>query len=147
MQRSYNGTICENKAWYEHSSWLWHNPFFFCVFFHQNTNIIPIHNIIFEYGRKVGKVVAQVFRHFNITLDKTKESPIDTLLQELFFAERTFIGENCSKITFDWCISFIETPPLTLLHFNNLVTLLLYVISAHFILLSILDSPPNIGIC
>ena len=77
-----------------------------------------------------------MFRHFNITLDTTKGSPINISLQELFFAEMSFIGEVCSKIAFDWCISFIETPPLTLPRFNNFVSLLLDIFFSILVLLS-----------
>ena len=85
--------------------------------------------------------------NFNITLNMTKELPIGNSLQQLFFTQRSFVGKLFSEVTSYCCISFIETPLLTLPHFNNLVTLLLYVISAHFILLSFLDSLLNIGIC
>ena len=81
-------------------SWTKHNIILFCSFFDQISDIISTYNSIFENWGKVGKVVAQVFRHFNITLNVTKESPIDNSLQDFLFAERTFIGEICPKMVF-----------------------------------------------
>ena len=49
-------------------------------------------------------------------------------------------------MTFDWCISFIETPPLTLPHRNNLKSFLSYVTSTHLVLILFLYSPFNVFI-
>ena len=47
------------------------------------------------------------------------------------------MGDICSKIAFDWCISFIETPLLTVPHFNNFVSPLLDIFFAHLVLFSL----------
>ena len=65
-----------------------------------------------------------MFGNFNITLNVPKEFPSDNCLQELVFTLRTFVGKVFSEITSDWCISFLETPPITLPHLNDLESFL-----------------------
>ena len=116
------------------SSWLWHNPFFFCIFFHQISDIISTFNSIFEHWGKVGKVCFQMFRNFEVAMNVTKQSSTPNLLHESFFAERALIGEICSKMIFYSCISSVFFPPLALPHFNNFVYFLLDIFFAHLIL-------------
>ena len=47
--------------------------------------------VFFEYWRKVWEVTFQIFGHFNITLNVSKEFPINNSLQKLFFAHRTLL--------------------------------------------------------
>ena len=52
----------------------------------------------------------------------------------MLFTQRKFVVKVFSEMTFDWCIGSIETPPLTLLHRNDLVSFLLFVSSKHLVL-------------
>ena len=67
-------------------------------------------------------------------------------MQELLFLQRTSAGIVFSDMTFNWCISLIETPPIPFPHLNDLVSFLSYVISTHLVLFSFLYYALNICI-
>ena len=87
-------------------------------------------------------ITSQIIGYFNITLTVSQYITIDNSLQQVFFTQRTFITNFFSELNFDWCVSFLETPPFTLPHLNGLS----YVTSTHLILFPSLYSPNNICI-
>ena len=88
---------------------------------------------LFDIWGKVGKVCLEMFRNFEVALNVTKNFSTPDILHELFFAERTFIGEICSKMSFYCRISSVKFPPVALPHFKLFSSVLLYIFFAHLV--------------
>ena len=52
-------------------------------------------------------VYLRMFRNFEVAMNVTKQPSTLNLLHESFFAERSLIGEICSKMIFYCCISSV----------------------------------------
>ena len=100
-------------------------------------------NVFLNNGGKFEKATS-MFGNFNMTMNFSKEFPIDYSLHALFLTQRTFVWKNFPEMTFDWCISFLVTPSLTLSGVNNLESFLSYVASTHLVLLLSLYYPLKI---
>ena len=81
-----------------------------------------------------------MLRNFNSTLNLSKESLIVFSLHESILTHRKFVGKIFTGLTFDCCVGFTKTPPLTMSHPNNLVSFSLDVFSTYLILLRLLLS-------
>ena len=80
---------------------------FSCIFFHQISDIISTYNSIFENWGKVGKVCLKIFRNFEVALNANKQLSTPNLLHDPFFAQRSLIGQICSKMIFYCRISSV----------------------------------------
>ena len=59
--------------------------------------------------------------NFNITLNVSKERPIDISSHESLFTRSMFLKKVFSKMRSDLCISIIESPQLAVSFFYNMV--------------------------
>ena len=132
------------EAWYEHSSGLCHNTFFFGKFSHQVIKICSTNNCNSENRQNCWKVLFQNFRNFKIRLNVTKESATKKLLHQTFFTQRTLKGKDFSEMIFERLISFERAPPLTFWQFYKRTLFLLNVMFAHLVL-TIFYTPVSIS--
>ena len=84
-----------------------------------------------------------MFRNFEVALNVTKQPSTLNLLHEPFFAERSLLGEICSKMISYCRVGSVYFPPIALPHLNKFVSFLLDMFFAHLVLFP-LFYPPHI---